>query len=284
MPNHVKREQEMLNKDQLSLSEQSRHPALARLDDPALYDLLEQLRRARDEAKAGAKAGADANDEPARMMTAGIRRVEAERRKRGLPARREAASAIQATAPTASTVAAIAPAAAKTATKRKRATVSRKPAGRKSAESRKTDLRTEPHRVPKRRTTPPAPAAEVEAPAEDLPPVPASVPAEASTAGILRKARKEADKVARKAAKKVLKEAESEAAKAERKAAKKAAKEAQKAAEKAERKAARKAAGTAETPKAAKSKGAGKKAGVKGKAAKGAGAKSAKADPAKTSK
>ena len=50
MPNYAKREQELLNPDQLTLAEQSRHPALGALDDAALLTLIDALRAARAEA------------------------------------------------------------------------------------------------------------------------------------------------------------------------------------------------------------------------------------------
>ena len=47
MPNYAKREQELLNPDQLTLAEQSRHPALGALYDAALLTLIDALRAAR---------------------------------------------------------------------------------------------------------------------------------------------------------------------------------------------------------------------------------------------
>lgn len=248
MPNYSKIEQDMLDPEQLELIRQSRPPALGQLDDAALYALLERLRAERD---AAGPVPATDGPGPADVMRAAHRRVDTERRRRGL-----SADAVPETEP-----AAIRPAApltpkitAATTTRRKAATT-RKPAGRKTSEARKTDLRTEPHRVKKPQAAPVA----AEPPVHDHLYVTrdnsmTSTDAEKAARKAARKAEKEtaktADKAAEKAAAKAAAKAERQAAKAAekdaRRAARKAEKDAQKEAAKAERKAARKAEKQAE--------------------------------------
>ncbi|TNB90770.1 hypothetical protein, partial [Paracoccus marcusii] len=81
MPYYAKREQELLNPDQLTLAEQSRHPALGALDDAALLTLIDALRAARAEATT-----AEGDPAPAEMLRAALRRTDMERRKRRLAA------------------------------------------------------------------------------------------------------------------------------------------------------------------------------------------------------
>lgn len=223
MPNYAKREQEMLSEDQRRLIEGSRQPAIGQLGEAELYQMAERLRSLRDEAVA-----ADQTEE-AGILRAAIRRLDAERRKRGLPASPPAAPAPPQ------------PASKPAAAKRKPATQTRKPAGRKSAEARKTDLRTEPHRVPKRRA---APVEEAESTAVQAVEEPDMTDKAARQAA--RKAEKEASKAAEKEAAKAARKAESAAAKAAEKAEAKARRDAEKEAAKAERKAARKAQKDAE--------------------------------------
>ena len=263
MPNHSKREQETLSGDLLALVEQGRQPALGALDDTALLALITRL----DEARAQAETAEDPDS--VKFLRAATRRAQGERRERGLRSPLQAGSS-EAAAPAK-------PARAAQAAKRKAATIARKPAGRKPAEARKTDLRTEPHRMPKRRATPP------EAAATDLPPAPparispmsdstidletpadqtetrvkapkaAKTPDEKETAKAARKADKQQAAAAQKDAEKQAKLAEKEVARAERKAARKAEKQVQKDAEKELRRAERKAAAAATKAKDAAS-------------------------------
>lgn len=239
MPNYAKREQETLNADQLALAEQSRQPALGALDDSAVLTLIADLRAALVAAETGPLSG---DPGPAEMLRSALRRVDIERRKRGLrmPRAKADAAAVAKPAVTPGT----APAKTAPTLKRKRATVTRTPPDRKPVEARKTDLRTEPHRVPRRQakpdTTPPPPAD-----AETLPvmrtPVMSDIEAQKAAKQAARKAQKEADKAAEKEAAKAAHKAEKAATKAAEKEAAKAAKDAAKEAAKAERRAARKA-------------------------------------------
>lgn len=266
MPNHSKREQETLSGDLLALVEQGRQPALGALDDTALLALITRL----DEARAQAETSEDPDS--VKFLRAATRRAQGERRERGLRSPLQAGSK-EAAAPAK-------PARATQAAKRKAATIARKPAGRKPAEARKTDLRTEPHRMPKRRATPP------EAAATDLPPAPPArispmsdstidletpadqaqtkvkapkaakvpaTPADKEAAKAARKADKQQAAAAQKDAEKQAKLAEKETARAERKAARKAEKQVQKDVEKEARRAERKAAAAATKAKDAAS-------------------------------
>ncbi|MFN4129707.1 MAG: hypothetical protein ACK4GC_07810 [Paracoccaceae bacterium] len=301
MPNYSKIEQDVLGPKQLELADQSRHPALAELDDAGIYDLLDRLRAERDAAETSASAG---DPGPAEMMRAAIRRVEAERRKRGLRASRGAAKPTQPSAPattkptekpTAKPVAK--PKVSVAVSTRRKAASARKPAGRKPAEARKTDLRTEPHRIRKPHA---AKAISAAAPPQTIVDAPdndhlhvtrdstmTSKDAEKAAKQAARKAEKEAAKVAEKAAAKAERLATKEAEKEARRAARKAEKDAEKEAAKAERRAARKAEkqaeskGTGAKPKAkAKAKDAGEKPGKSAGKAKPAGAKPGKAGKA----
>lgn len=269
MPNYVKREQETLSDAQLHLAEQSRQPQLGALDDSALLALIAALREARLAAQTSERAG--------EMLNAALRRANTERRKRGLPTTSAAASRSEAARPVAGP--AMVAVSGKPATaRRKPATLPRTPAGRKPAEARKTDLRTEPHRVPKRRAKP-APDPEPSTPdpvtrpaviAEDKAQKAAKQSGRKAEKVVKTAAEKETAKAARKAQKKAAKQAEKKAAKAARQAEKDAAKEARRAARKAEKQAEKAPAGgktekpgKARKAKAAAGEGAAQEAGNK---------------------
>lgn len=264
MPNYARREQEILTAEHQALMVKSRAPDLGLLADADLLALLEQLRA---EKVLVADDPADGGPGPAQLLAAAIKRVDLERRKRGIAPGMAAASAKAGRTP--ATPKAVA------TTRRRAAATPRKPAGRKSAEARKTDLRTEPHRVPKQKAK--RPAAPIEADAEDAMVTRDSkmplTDTEKAAKKAARKAEKEATKAAekdaareaRRAERKALKDAEKEQARAERKAERKAekdaARKAEKQAERAERKAGRKSAegaeatpATVETPSAEKPK------------------------------
>lgn len=297
MPNHARYEQDVLDADQLALTVRTRSPELGRLQDAEIAPLLDALRQARDKAK---DQPSSADPAPSRLLAAAIRRVETERRKRN-----SLSGPADADGETARTAPAIKPPlAAQAAKPRRRAAASpRKPAGRKPAEARKTDLRTEPHRIAKPKSKPQAAAPAVtDVPADTAArkhPMPLS-DTEKAAKQATRKAEKDATKAAekeaareaRRAERKALKEAEKEQARVERRAQRKAEKDAErsaaKEAERAERKAARKSEKPAEEkpkadkvkadkPKAAKTK-ADKPKADKPKAGKGkeAGSKKAK--------
>ena len=254
MPNYARREQEILTAEHQALMVKSRAPDLGLLADADLLALLEQL-RAEKALVADDPAGnpADGGPGPAQLLAAAIKRVDLERRKRGMAAASAKAGRTPATPKAVAT------------TRRRAAATPRKPAGRKSAEARKTDLRTEPHRVPKQKAK--RPAAPIEADAEDAMVTRNSkmplTDTEKAAKKAARKAEKEATKAAekdaareaRRAERKALKDAEKEQAradrKAERKAEKDAARKAEKQAERAERKAGRKSAKDAEATPAA---------------------------------
>ncbi|MFN3274599.1 MAG: hypothetical protein ACK41U_08005 [Paracoccus sp. (in: a-proteobacteria)] len=270
MPNHSKIEQDLLDPEQLELIAQSRSPALGRLDDAEVHDLLDRLRAARDAAKATPPTDGPGPN-PADMMRAALRRVDAERRRRGLATMPETVKSAPPAKhppamqpddmPAASPAAAAKPAAAANpkltppAATRRKAAASRKPAGRKSTEARKTDLRTEPHRIKK-----PHPAATVaEASVNDHLHVTRDnkmtmTDAEKAAKQAARKAEKETAKAAEKAAAKAERQAAKAAEKEARRAARKTEKAAEKEAAKAERKAARKAEKQAEKTGEAKPK------------------------------
>ncbi|WP_111558417.1 hypothetical protein [Paracoccus sediminilitoris] len=264
MPNYARREQEILTAEHQALMVKSRAPDLGLLADADLLALLEQL-RVEKALVADDPAGnpADGGLGPAQLLAAAIKRVDLERRKRGIAPGMAAGSANAGRTP-------ITPKAVAT-TRRRAAATPRKPAGRKSAEARKTDLRTEPHRVPKQKAK--RPAAPIEADAEDAMVTRNSkmplTDTEKAAKKAARKAEKEATKAAekdaareaRRAERKALKDAEKEQARAERKAERKAEKDAaqkaEKQAERAERKAGRKSAVGAEiTPAALKTQSA----------------------------
>ena len=254
MPNYARREQEILTAEHQALMVRSRAPDLGLLADADLLALLEQLRA---EKALVADDPADGGPGPAQLLAAAIKRVDLERRKRGIAPGMAASSAKAGRTP--ATPKAVA------TTRRRAAATPRKPAGRKSAEARKTDLRTEPHRVPKQKAK--RPAAPIEADAEDAMVTRNSkmplTDTEKAAKKAARKAEKEATKAAekdaareaRRAERKALKDAEKEQARAERKAERKAekdaARKAEKQAERAERKAGRKSAEDAEATPAA---------------------------------
>ena len=268
MPNYARREQEILTAEHQALMVKSRAPDLGLLADADLLALLEQLRAEKDLAMDDPAGNpADGGPGPADLLAAAINRVNLERHKRGIAPGMAAGSANAGRTP-------ITPKAVAT-TRRRAAATPRKPAGRKSAEARKTDLRTEPHRVPKQKAK--RPAAPIEADAEDAMVTRNSkmplTDTEKAAKKAARKAEKEATKAAekdaareaRRAERKALKDAEKEQARAERKAERKAekdaARKAEKQAERAERKAGRKSAegakvtpATVETPSAEKPK------------------------------
>ncbi|WP_304618774.1 hypothetical protein [Paracoccus sediminilitoris] len=254
MPNYARREQEILTAEHQALMVKSRAPDLGLLADADLLALLEQLRA---EKALVPDDPADGGPGPAQLLAAAIKRVDLERRKRGIAPGMAAGSAKAGRTP--ATPKAVA------TTRRRAAATPRKPAGRKSAEARKTDLRTEPHRVPKQKAK--RPAAPIEADAEDAMVTRNSkmplTDTEKAAKKAARKAEKEATKAAekdaareaRRAERKALKDAEKEQARAERKAERKAekdaARKAEKQAERAERKAGRKSAEDAEATPAA---------------------------------
>lgn len=279
MPDNTRLEEETLGPEHLALARQSRAPAIQALPDDAVHDLLDALREA---AKSFGKPDDGVQGAAVTLLRAAIRRVEAERRKRGLRAR--PAGAVPAVP--AAAAPAVTPAAVK---QRKPATLPRKPAGRKSTETRKADLRTEPHRLPRGKK--PAPRALLPLNTDNdhlhvtrdrtMPTKDSEKAVKQAERKAEKLAAKQAEKEAAKAERKAAKDAEREARRAARKAEKAAQKEAEKEARKAERKAAAKAEGPAKAKSgAAKAKSATKsegKAAAKpaGKAAGKTGAKSA---------
>lgn len=200
MPSYAKLEQAMLSPDQLALVANSRSPAIAALDQDALYDLIARLEEA---LKSAGPHGENGEITLADLFQAALRRAQADRRKRGLkPAKTDAQAA------------------AKPASRQPPV---RKRADRAAAKKRK-DARTASRRVtPKGAgktaaaatvTTPtPAAAEPTEKPAKTAPddaPAPAKRPRK-SAAEKARKAAKAAEKeakAARKEAKKAVKRAE----------------------------------------------------------------------------
>lgn len=200
MPSYAKLEQAMLSPDQLALVANSRSPAIAALDQDALYDLIARLEEA---LKSAGPHGENGEITLADLFQAALRRAQADRRKRGLkPAKTDAQAA------------------AKPASRQPPV---RKRADRAAAKKRK-DARTASRRVtPKGAgktaaaatvTTPtPAAAEPAEKPAKTAPddaPAPAKRPRK-SAAEKARKAAKAAEKeakAARKEAKKAVKRAE----------------------------------------------------------------------------
>lgn len=278
MPNYTQREQDVLTPDQLSLTVNSRQPALGQLDDAAILNLLDSLRAAQKAARV-----VDPSDDPApaSVLRAAIRRVELERRKRGVSARE--ASGTRIIPATISAATARLPAVATTRRKTAISTLS----GRKSSDARKTDQRTEPHRVGKMSAPASTAVADVHNDIVTRNNIMSLTEAEKAIKQAARKAENEATKVAekeaareaRRAERKALKDAEKEQARLERRAERKAEKDeerqAEKQAERSERKAARLAeeeqSEAAEAPKAEKPKAA------KPAKGKGTGAESKKA-------
>ncbi|MCF3973767.1 hypothetical protein [Paracoccus salsus] len=255
MPNHARREKELLTAAQRALSEATRRPGIAQIDDAALMKLIAGLRRAGETAS---RAASEDGLSQASLIETALKRAHAERRRRKLS---------MASVPAEKPADKRAPAAAKTA-RRASAGSRRTPADRKTAEARKTDLRTGPHRV--RKTKPEAAASEPDltlAPAatgDDTALKPAisspkpADPDEKARRKAVRKAAKKAQKDAEKEARKAARKAEKEAVRAARKVAKLAAREAEKALRKAERKAGTKpqeAGKKGKSPKPAKSQG-----------------------------
>jgi colicin import membrane protein len=248
MPNYAQHEQDVLTKDQLALTIKSRQPALAQLDDAAILNLLGNLHAAKN-----AIVEADASNEPtpATLLRSAIRRVDVERRKRGLSARKTADVPSMPVGP--HLVTAKLPAVA--TSRRKPASSLRVSGGRKSSDARKTDQRTEPHRVVKCAGKTSLPAlggvADNQTDIVTRKSNMSLTEAEKAIKQAARKAEKEATKAAekeaereaRRAERKALKDAEKAEARLERRAARKAEKDAErleeKQAEKAERKAGR---------------------------------------------
>lgn len=206
MPSYAKLEQAMLSPDQLALVANSRSPAIAALDQDALYDLIARLEEA---LKSAGPHGENGEITLADLFQAALRRAQADRRKRGLkPAKTDAQAA------------------AKPASRQPPV---RKRADRAAAKKRK-DARTASRRVTPKgaaktaaaatvATSAPAAAEPAEKPnLEPAKTTPDDAPAPA------KRPRKSAAEKARKAAK-----AAEEEAKAARKEAKKAVKRAEKA-------------------------------------------------------
>lgn len=206
MPSYAKLEQAMLSPDQLALVANSRSPAIAALDQDALYDLIARLEEA---LKSAGPHGENGEITLADLFQAALRRAQADRRKRGLkPAKTDAQAA------------------AKPASRQPPV---RKRADRAAAKKRK-DARTASRRVTPKgaaktaaaatvATSAPAAAEPAEKPnLEPAKTTPDDAPAPA------KRPRKSAAEKARKAAKAAEKEA-----KAARKEAKKAVKRAEKA-------------------------------------------------------
>lgn len=249
MPNYAKREKELLTAQQQKLADASRRPGIETLDDQALLKLIASLEQARD--RASTEAEADGLSQ-AGLLTTAVGRAHSERRRRKL-AVGEVASRNGAGGT-----------AAKPAKPVSRAPASgrRVPAGRKTADTRKSDQRTGVRRV--RKATDKSDDSAATAPQADTPqPVAAPIADEATAARKAeKKAAKQAAKTAEKEAKQAARKAEKEAARAARKSAKLAAKEAEKALRKAESKAKGKGDGgkAAKSPKAAGKKKKDKKA------------------------
>lgn len=274
MPNYAAREKELLDEAEQALADSSRRPLLDMLDDAGLLALIAALGAARD--KAATAAGPDGLS-AADLLATARRRAEAERRKRKL---RPDGTVL----PGKTVMAALAaPRPAKDAkpapVKRASAGARRTPPDRKSADPRKTDLRTGSRRIKK---ASPEVSAAVAAPAEPAPKFLTPLPVTAPPG--LTKDRpaedKQAAKDARKAARKAEKQAEKQAARAAEKAARKAARKAAKDAERALRKA--ETGGKAKAKAGAKpkrdKKNGDKQGKGKGKAAKGKPGKAAKPD------
>ncbi|MGP9803802.1 hypothetical protein [Paracoccus sp. NSM] len=244
MPDNTSLEEETLGPEHLALAQQSRAPAIQALADDGVHDLLDALREA---VKSYGKADEGLQGASVTLLRAAMRRVEAERRKRGLKARPAMpVAAVPAAALSASAIAVA-------AKPRKPATISRKPAGRKTAEARKTDLRTEPHRLPRGKKSAPRALLPLNTDNDHLHVTrDRTMPTKDSEKAVKQAERKaeklaakQAEKEAAKAERKAAKEAERDARRAARKAEKTAQKEAEKEARKAERKAAAKAEGPA---------------------------------------
>lgn len=160
MPNYVKLEQELLSASDLKLARTSRRPAVEELTADELQQLILDLETARD---AAGDAGSEGQLSNADLLGAALRRAHQERRNRGMKTARQVAI------PAASGPAA--PAAAKKRAPRETVSGRRKPAGRKTADTRKADLRTGSRRVVK---APAKPAiAEAEAVRQATPDIPA---------------------------------------------------------------------------------------------------------------
>lgn len=248
MPNYARQEQDLLTETERALSGNSRQPALGALDDAALMGLIAALETARGTASEQMAAGGLS---AAGLLDNALKRAHAERRKRKLNtdgSPREAAAATGTAAKPA---------------KRAPAGSRRVPSDRKTADPRKSDLRTGSRRVKK---APAAPRAveQAEGNAVPAPEAPAPVPAAAEAAASAPESAKQARKTRRQAEKAAAKAAEKEA----RKAARKAEKEAEKAARKAAKKAARKAANDADRALRKQEEKLDKKAGKKEKAGK----------------
>ena len=265
MPNNTSLEEETLGPEHLELARQSRAPAISELADDAVHALLDALRGA---VQSFGKVEDGVQGASVTLLRAAIRRVEAERRKRGLKARPAVPAAVA--------HASLAPA----AKPRKPATIARKPAGRKSAEARKTDLRTEPHRLPRGKKSGPRALLPLTTDNDHLHVTrDRTMPTKDSDKAVKdaeRKAAKEAAKQAEKEAAKAERQAAKEAEREARRAARKAEKQAQKDAEKAERKAERKAAAKAAKADAPEKVKASKPAKAEGAKAKAAGKAEAK--------
>ncbi|WP_374301542.1 hypothetical protein, partial [Paracoccus sp. (in: a-proteobacteria)] len=135
MPNYTKLEQELLTAEQRALTDISRGAALGGLDDTALATLIADLESA---VASAAPVGEDGQVSARELLSAALRRANAQQRKRKQAPQAAAAD----TAPAR-------PAAAAKAAKRAPASPARKPAGREKAETRKPDLRTGLRRVAK---------------------------------------------------------------------------------------------------------------------------------------
>ncbi|MBC9246466.1 hypothetical protein H4P12_07015 [Paracoccus sp. 11-3] len=227
MPNHAKIEKDLLNADQAKLVANSRSPAIAALDDAALYDLIAQLEVA---AKSAGPKGENGAVSIADLFQSALRRARTERRKRGLKPKSSRAAPATPRKPSA------------------RQSPVRKPKDRTTPEMRK-DLRTASRRVPAKTVAKAAvtiptdaipqqaakPAAESAGGNATPPPKKTKAPAtdlEKAQRKAAKDSARKAVKAAEKEAKKAAKNAEKEA-KAARKAAKKIAKKADKAARKA---------------------------------------------------
>lgn len=230
MPNHAKIEKDLLNADQASLVANSRSPAIAALDETALYDLIAQLEIA---AKSAGPKGENGAVTIADLFHSALRRAQTERRKRGLKPKSSRVAPAATSKPSA------------------RQSPVRKPKDRATSETRK-DLRTASRRVPAKTVAKAAVAIPTDAiPSQAVKPAaearvenatPAPQKAAAPAVDIEKAQRKAAKDAARKAVKSAEKEAKKAAKNAEKeaKAARKAAKKITKKADKAARKAAEK--------------------------------------------
>lgn len=245
MPNYAKREKELLTAQQQKLADASRRPGIETLDDQALLKLIASLEQARD--RASAEAEADGLSQAGLLATA-VGRAHSERRRRKLAVGEVASrNGAGGTAAKPAKPVSRAPAGGR-----------RVPAGRKAADTRKSDQRTGVRRV--RKASAKSDDSAATAPQAD-PPQPVADDATAARKAE-KKAAKQAAKTAEKEAKQAARKAEKEAARAARKSAKLAAKEAEKALRKAESKAKGKGDGgkAAKSPKASGKKKKDKKA------------------------